>query len=297
LPFGYGEAVNTFEIVGESTQPGSRISNLSQVTEGYFATMQIPLVRGRVFRPEDRRGDKVVLIDGAFARKFFDGEDPIGRQIKMPWGEFTVAGMVGSVKSSSIDIDPAPTIYFDYVQSPVTDLTLAIRSSRFDGLAREVQRIVTTIDRDQPVYDIATLQARIDRSLKIRRFVAWLMLGFAFSGTLLAAVGLYGLLSYVVTLRRREIGIRMALGASRGNIAGMVCRGGIVLVSVGIVLGGAAAAGAYGFIANQMYGVSLQDPTTWIAVTAAIGISGVAASGIPALRAARSRLVEVLRSE
>jgi predicted permease len=298
LPFGYGESVNTFEIVGESKQPVSRISNLSQVTESYFATMQIPLARGRMFQPEDRQGDKVVLIDGVFARKYFDGEDPIGRQIKMPWGEFTVAGIVGSVKSSSIDIDAAPTIYFDYGQSPVTDLTLAIRSSLSDGqLAREVQRIVTTIDRDQPVYDVATLQARIDRSLKSRRFVAWLMLGFALSGTLLAAIGLYGLLSYVITLRSREIGIRMALGASRGKIAEMVCRGGIALVSAGLALGACAGAGAYRFIASQTYGVGLQDPTTWIALTAAIGISGLVACAIPAVRAARCQPMEVLRGE
>jgi ABC-type antimicrobial peptide transport system permease subunit len=202
------------------------------------------------------------------------------------------------VKSSSLDGDSAPTLYFSAAQSPVTDMTLAIRSSLPDSaIVGAVERIAAGIDRDQPVYDVAPLQARIDRTIRTRRFMVWLLLVFAAAGTMLAAVGLYGLLSYTAALRRREIGIRMALGAGRDAIAMLVCREAMALVAAGILLGCVAALGGYRFIASQMYGVGIGDGVTWLAVLAVVCGSGLIATALPAWRATRVNPAESLRSE
>ena len=191
-----------------------------------------------------------------------------------------------------------PTLYFGAARSPVTDMTLAIRSRLPENtIVREVQRIVTGIDADQPVYDVAKLQTRIDPSLKTRRFVASLMLVFAAAGTVLAALGLYGLLSYTMALRRREMGIRMALGTGRGSIAMLVSRSGLALVVAGMALGSFTALGADRFIASQMYGVGFEDGATWIAAVGIVGVTGLCASALPAWRAACFSPGEALRAE
>ena len=298
LPFGYGESVNTFEIVGEPKQPVAPLADLNTVSSAYFKTMRIPLLRGRLFIPQDRKGALVTLIDEAFARRFFAGHDPIGQQLRMRWGVYRVAGVVGSVKASGLDMESPPTMYFNAAQSPVTDMTLTIRSRLPENaIVKQVQRIVAGIDKDQPVYDIAPLQNRIDQSLKTRRFVAWLVLASAMAGIGVAAIGLYGLLSYTVALRRREMGIRAALGATGMDLAGLVYRGGIALVSAGMALGSIAAVGAQRFIASQLYGVSIANGVTWIAVLGTVAVMGLMASALPAWRAARQSPAEVLRSE
>jgi putative ABC transport system permease protein len=298
LPFGYGESVNSFEIVGEPKQPVAPLADLNTVSSEYFQVMRIPLIRGRVFTPQDSGGALLTLIDETFARRFFAGHDPIGKQVRMPWGVYTIAGVVGAVKTSGIETDFPPTMYFHGAQSRVTDMTLTIRSTLPENtIVKQVQRIVTGIDKDQPVYDIAPLQNRIDQSLKTRRFVAWLVLASATAGIGVAALGLYGLLSYTVALRRREIGIRAALGATSIDLAALVYRGGLALVAAGMALGSAAAVGAQRFIASQMYGVSIMDGLTWIAVLAIVAVMGLIASALPAWRAARQSPAEALRSE
>ncbi len=299
LPFGWGENVNTFEIVGKAKPASAPFADLNTVSAGYFETMRIPLLRGRVFSAQDRLGAPAsMVIDETFARRYFAGEDPVGRMVKMPWRTYTIAGVVGSVKVSALDTDPPPTLYFSAAQSPVTDMMLAIRSRLPESaIVPAIERIAAGIDRDQPVYDIEPLQARIDHSIRARRFVVWLMLVFATAGTGLAAVGLYGLLSYTVALRRREIGIRMALGAGRNAIVMLICRDGMALVAVGILLGSAAALGAYRFIASQMFGVGIEDRTTWLAVLTIVCGAGLIASWLPAWRVARLNLAESLRSE
>ena len=300
LPFGWGENINTFEIVGQPKPPVDRTADLSTVSAGYFDTMRIPLLRGRVFTAQDHPGTTpLTVIDETFARRFFGVEDPLGREIKMPWTArpYTIAGVVGSVKVSAIDVDSSPTLYFSAAQGPLTDMTLAIRSKLPAGeIARDVERIAAGIDRNQPVYDVAPLQARIDRSLKTRRFVVSLMVIFAAGGTGLAALGLYGLLAYMVSLRRRELGIRMALGAGSGAVAMLVCRGGMALVAAGVALGSGAAIGAYRLIANQMYGVGIGDRSTWLAVLGIVSIAGLIASALPAWRVTRISPAEALRT-
>ncbi len=298
LPFGYGERANTFEIVGQPKQPVDPIAELNTVTSDYFKTMGVPVLRGRPFRPQEPRQPLVTVIDAAFARRFFTGSDPLGRQLRMPWGVYTIIGVAGSVKTARLDTDFSPTLYFSAAQSPVTDMTLAIRSGLTgSGMLKHVQRIVAGVDKDQPVYDVATLSDRIDRSLKTRRFVAWLVLASAAAGIGLAALGIYGLQSYLVALRRREIGIRSALGATRGDIAGLVCRGGVAMLSAGMALGSAAAAVACRMVASQLYGVGVSDGVTWVTALGSVAATGLLATALPACRAARQPPAEALRGE
>jgi putative ABC transport system permease protein len=300
LPFGWGENMNTFEIAGKAKPAVAQYADMNIVSRDYFEAMRIPLRRGRLFTSGDRFGGALTaIVDEAFARRFLPGDDPLGHQIKMPWRPelYTISGVVGSVKASALDLDPPPTIYFSVAQTPVTDMMLAIRSSLpANEIARDVQRITSALDRDQPVYDVAPLESRIDRTLETRRFAVWLMLLFAAAGTGLAALGLYGLLAYTVALRRREIGIRMALGAGRRNVAMLVCREGMTLVAAGMLAGSAIALAAYRFIASQMYGVGLNDRMTWIAAAGVFCVAGLIACALPAWRAMRLNPSEALKT-
>jgi ABC-type antimicrobial peptide transport system permease subunit len=248
---------------------------------------------------QDRPGSEpVVLIDDSFAQRFFAGLDPLGQRLKMPWGTFTIAGIVGGVKSTALDLEIRPTIYFSGQQTPIPGSTLVIRSQLPTTTIEEsIQRIVARIDPDEPVYNVMPLQTFIDRSVKTRRFIASLTNVFATAGIALAALGLFGLLSYVVALRRREIGIRMAVGASRQAIALLVCRGGIPLVVIGTVLGAMVAVGARHLIAIQLYATQFEDAGTWTAVLGIVTAMGLLACAGPAWRAARTNPVNSLRDE
>jgi putative ABC transport system permease protein len=299
LPFGYGETGNTFEIVGKPKPAVDPYAVFNSIMPDYFAAMHIPLLRGRAFTDQDRAGsEQVLIVDEALANRYLSGEDPIGERIEMPWGKFTIAGVVGTVKLSALDEDIRPTIYFPVAQSRTSDMTVIIRS----GLPQSTivggfQRIVSGIDKDEPVYNVTLLQDYIDKSLKPRRFVAALLTGFAVAGAVLAALGLYGVLSYMVTLRRKEIGIRMALGADGGAIAVLIGGRGARLVTMGAILGSAAAMGAYRYLASQLYETNLKDRATWMAVLAIVGITGLAACAVPAWRAARLDPAKCLRAE
>jgi putative ABC transport system permease protein len=299
LPFGYGENVNTFEIAGQPKPPVPTFALINNVLPGYFETLRIPLLRGRYFATRDRPGSEpVALVDDTVARNFFANADPVGQQLRMPWGSFTIAGVVGGIKNNALDIENRPTIYFSAQQTPTPGTTLVIRSQiPVNMLAEDVQRMVTRIDPDEPVYDVVPLQTFVDRSVKARRFVASLMSVFAGAGIALAALGLFGLLAYMVAVRRREIGIRIAVGATGQAIALLVCRGGIPLVLAGTALGAAAAAGARRLIASQLYGTQFSDAWTWAAVLGIVIVSGLLACAGPAWRAARVDPTRALRDE
>jgi predicted permease len=299
LPFGYGENVNTFEILGRPKPPSPPFALINNVLPGYFETLRIPLLRGRYFTTQDRPGSEpVALIDETLARQFSANVDPIGQQLKMPWGTFTITGIVNGIKNNALDIENRPTIYFSAQQTPAFGTTLVVRSQLpVNTITESIQRIVARIDPDEPVYDVISLQTFVDRSVKMRRFVASLTSVFASAGIGLAALGLFGLLSYMIALRRREIGIRIAVGASRQAIAFLVCRGGMPLVLAGTVLGAAAAMGAHRLIATQLYGTQFEDAWTWVAVVGIVAVTGLLACAGPAWRAARVDPTKALRAE
>ncbi len=244
----------------------------------------------------------MALIDDTLARQSFaglhPGIDPVGQQLKMPWGTFTIAGVVGGIKSNALDVENRPTIYFSAQQTPTPGTTLVIRSQLpVNTITEEVQRIVARIDPDEPVYNVTPLQTFVDRSVKTRRLVASLTTIFAVAGIALAALGLFGLLSYMIALRRREIGIRIAVGASGRAIALLVCRGGMPLVLSGAILGAFAAGGAQRLIASQLYGTRFGDAWTWVAVLGTVAATGLLACAGPAWRAARIDPMKALRAD
>ncbi len=299
LPFGWGENMNTFEIVGKPKPPVDPLADFNNIAPDFFETMKIPLLRGRPFLPTDRRGSELVaVIDELMAERYFGGDDPIGREVRMPWATYRVVGVAGTVKAARLDETGQPTLYFSATQAPGTDMSLVIRSRlRQTGVVDSVQQIVSRLDKDQPIYDVLPLEARIDRSLRTRRFVVSLILTFAASGALLASLGLYGLLSYTIALRRREIGIRIALGADSGAIAWLVYRGGLALMTTGLAFGCGGALLARRFIAGQFYGTHFSDGLTWLTVLGIVILTCLLACALPARRAASLDPMESLRAE
>ena len=292
LPFGYGENVNTYEIVGQPKPRVNAYADFNNVFPDYLKTMEIPLLRGRFFDSADMlHSPGVAVIDETLAERSFGGENPIGQHLKMPWATYEIVGVVGRVKQSALDVEGPPTIYLSYPSE-----TLLIRSKLPPGaLTNDVQRIVTQLDKDQPVHDVSLLEAYVNHSLKTRRFVVFLVTLFGAAGTLLSALGLYGLLSYSIAARRRELGIRMAIGATGRAIAGLVYFNGLRLLIAGAALGCAGALIAHRFIASQLYGVGFDDAATWISVGIGIVLFGLLACALPAWRAARTNPVEVLK--
>ncbi|MGB6942563.1 MAG: ABC transporter permease [Bryobacteraceae bacterium] len=292
LPFGYGENVNTYEIVGRPKPRVNAYAEINNVWPDYLKTMEIPLLRGRFLTDRDMFASHgAAVIDETLAKRSFGDENPIGRYLKMPWATYEIVGVVGSVKQSAVDVEAAPTVYFAYPSDP-----LVIRSSLPMGvLTNDVQQIVTQMDKDQPVHEVSMLETYVNHSLKTRRFVVFLVTLFGAAGTLLSAIGVYGLLSYSIAVRRRELGIRMAIGATGRAIAALVCFGGIRLVIAGAALGCLGAFVAHRYIASQLYGVGFGDPIAWLAAGLGIVLAGVLACALPAWRAARMNPAESLR--
>jgi predicted permease len=298
LPFGYGENVSTFEIAGRPKPRVNWYANVNYVSVDYWKTMEIPLLRGRFFRDEETVGSQpVAVIDETLGKRYFAGQNPIGeylkvgQRLKAPLATYRIVGVVGSVKTTGLDVEGPPTIYFGSRTG-----TLVIRSKLpMGGLTNDVQRIVMQIDKDQPVHEVSLLETYVNHSLKTRRLVVFLVTLFGAAGIVLSALGLYGLLSYSIAVRRREIGIRMAIGASGRSIAGLICFSGFRLVTAGGALGCAGAFVAHRYIASQLYGVRFDDPITWLAVATGIALAGVLACVLPAWRAARTNLMESLR--
>jgi putative ABC transport system permease protein len=197
-----------------------------------------------------------------------------------------------------LDVETSPQIYFPAARSGTTDMSIVIRSRLpRSAIVDGFQSIVSGIDKNEAVYNVAPLQEYIGKTLRARQFVASLLAGFAGVGTVLAALGLYGVLSYMVARRRREVGIRMALGADRGAIALLIGGRGARLVTTGALLGSAGAMGVYRYVASQLYGTNLQDGVIWLAVLAIVGVTGLAACSVPAWRASRLDPAECLRAE
>ena len=205
------------------------------------------------------------MIDETLARRFFSGEDPVGRRIRVPWGVFEVAGVVGSVKVSALDIQGLPSLYFEAQGAG----TLVIRTEQqMPKLPKVVATMVSRLDPDQPIHSVSSMDEWIAHSVKIRRFVAWMIGVFATIGTGLASLGVFNLLSYIVQTQRREIGIRMAVGASGGTIARWVCRGRSRAGDCGprLVEPSSADGGAGCSAKPMVYGIRFADPSVWLAV-------------------------------
>jgi putative ABC transport system permease protein len=274
------------------------------VSPGYLETMGIPLRRGRLLDEHDALGAPVaVLINESYARRKFPGADPIGQRVHVgptdrPW--YTIVGVVGDVKQVSLAVSQADAVYITTTQWHFADnaLSLVVRS-RGDAatLVPLVRRAIWSVDKDQPIVRIATMDDVLASSAAERRFAMILFAAFAVAALVLAAAGIYGVLSGSVTERTREIGVRSALGASRGTILALVAREGMTLTAVGTMIGLMGAFAASQVIVTLLFGVSRLDPVTYLGVVALLLCVSAVACWVPAWRAARVDPAITLRAE
>jgi predicted permease len=265
---------------------------------GYFAAMGIPILRGRSFDPGKRlESADEVLVSRDFAEQYLPGEDPIGKHLRVDDRVFTIVGVVGDTRYAPSEV-PVPIEYLPLGSGFPNYGTLVIRSAHdADQLALPVQKIVQSMDRDLPVSDVMTMDQLLGKSTIDASFDATLLAMFAGLSLLLAAVGLFGVLSYIVAQRTGEIGIRIALGARREQVLSRVLLDGLRPALLGLVLGLAASVGAAKQIASMLYGTEPLDAAVFAAVSAALLLVTVTACVVPAWRASRLDPVQALRAE
>jgi predicted permease len=305
VPFAGGDPTGSFLIEGQVVAPGSPAPHGSSryASPDYFKTLHIPLLAGRYFNEGDRKGSRpVAIIDINLARKYWPNQNPIGKRLRRtlkgaPWA--TIVGIVGHVKQSSLAADSGRGAYYlSMYQEPRDELFLLARGNISQAqLAQAIRSAVHTADPSQAVFDVKSMQQRIALALGPKRFAARLLIAFAFAALFLAAIGLYGVMSYSVTRRTREIGIRTALGAPRIAILGMVIRQAMLLVLAGVVSGCIAAIFLARLATNQLFQVSPADPEIFVLTACVLAATGLIAVSIPAWRAARVDPLTALRNE
>ena len=303
LPMNGSNTVWSFAIEGRPEPlPGQfPTAGYRAVTPDYFRVMGIPLLRGRHLTEQDREGAPfAVIINEAMAGRYWPNEDPLGRRIQSrgtnDWG--TVVGVVGNIKFSGLEGQASPEMFWAHSQRPRSGIILVIRTaSEPAALASGVRAAIREVDRDQPVARIRTLESIVEESVAPRRITMLLLGTFAALALVLAGVGLYGVMSYLVAQRSHEIGLRMALGAQRGEVLGLVVRQGMVLAVIGAGIGLAGALALTRLMSTLLFGVTARDPVVFVAVPAALGVVALAASFFPARRASRVDPLVALRYE
>ncbi|MES2305722.1 MAG: ADOP family duplicated permease [Gemmatimonadota bacterium] len=276
------------------------------VSAGYLETMRIPLLRGRTLTPQDVAGQpEVVVINQSFAKRVFPGEDAIGQRVRVgdpakgPWR--TIVGIVGDVKQVSLAAERSDALYQPEVQSPYGAdgaMTLVVRGGGdVNALLPAIRQAVAEVDRDQPVIRVATMAALLHASEAQRRFALVLFEGFALVALILAAAGIYGVLSGMVTERIREIGVRSALGASRRDILSLIVGAGMRLTGIGLTVGLVASVLLSRTIASMLFGITATDLPTYLGVALVLFAVAIAACWLPARRAARIDPVTTLRAD
>jgi predicted permease len=305
LPLGgVGWGSITIEGYDASSGQGMIQSDLRTASTGYFETMKIPLIRGRFFTGQDtKESARVVIVDENMARTYWPNVDPIGKRLKYggadstaPW--MSVVGVVGSVKQYALETDSRVALYTPHLQSGAGSLSIAVRTTADPlGLAAAVTREARALDPNLPLYDVKTMEQQLSESLARRRF-AMLMLGlFAVIALLLASVGIYGVISYTVAQRTREIGIRVALGAQTRDVLHLIVRHGMSLTGIGVALGLVAAIAATRLMVSLLFGVSATDPLTYVVIASLLALVAFAACWIPARRATKVDPMIALRCE
>jgi len=300
LPLAGGNSDRSFQLPGsdQSYQADIRVS-----TPSYFQTMGIPLLKGRSFTEQDGSSSSLVaVVNQELAHTVFPGQDPIGKYI-LNFGpqmdKIQIVGVVGDVRHVGLETVPRPEVYLAFGQAHWPSVFMVVRSKMSDplALASAAQQAVAAVNKDIPLANLRTMQDVIADSLLRRRFAMWLLSAFALLAVLLAAIGLYGVMSYAVSQRTREIGIRMALGAQKADVLSLVVRQGMKLAAIGVGLGVLGSALLTRTMAGLLYGVSARDPIVFAAVAALLGGVALAANLIPARRAAKVDPMVALRYE
>ena len=301
LPMNGSFGSRYFGIEGRPPQPPGQgfNANTNIAAPGYFATMNIPLLDGRDFDARDVKGaPDVVIINQEAVRRYWPDENPIGQRLTVEQRTRTIIGVVGNVKQSGLDIETRPEMFWPYYQLPVPFGTFVVRTTADPvGLISSVRSAMHEVDRDLPLYGIKTVDDVIGESVAPQRLNMLLLGIFAGLALVLAAVGLYGVISYSVSQRTREIGIRIALGASHQSVLRLVVSQGISLALIGVAIGIIASLFLTKLMATLLFGVSVTDPITFVAISLLlIGVTTVA-SIVPARRAMKVDPMVALRYE
>jgi putative ABC transport system permease protein len=311
VPFGGNWTTASFEVEGYQPPKGepNPWGDLRIVSPGFFEALRIPLRAGRVLSDQDRAGSRLVaVVDDELARRYWPHADPIGKRITYgpPAGSadttarewIEVVGVVGHTKHEGLDAENRVQVYLPYAQRGTPFLTVVLRTagdpSRYTGAAR---RAVQSIDPDLPIANPRTMDELIAQSVGQRRLSMLLLSVFSGVAMVLASIGIYGLMSYSVAQRSRELGVRIALGAARADVLRLVLRQGMALALIGIAVGVGAAFALTRVIASQLYGVTATDPATFALVAVLLAATALAANLIPAVRATRVDPAVVLRDE
>ena len=304
LPLDGNGNTSWFRILGRPWHGEHNEAPQRSVSPTYFSTLGAKLWRGRFFTDgEDASKPRVAIINQALAAKYFPGEDPLGKQISFISTQqppLEIVGIVEDIKEGPMDVATPPVLYIPFNQDPDSDFGVVVRTSRGEAsLLRELPSIIRRIDPAIVTYRGATMEEKIhdSQSTYLHRSSAWLVGGFAALALILGGVGLYGVIAYSVSQRTREIGIRMALGAPRGSIYGLILREATWLTSTGIVVGLLSAFGAATLMRTLLFEVRSWDAATFFGVAAVLSVAAFLASYVPARRAATVDPTEALRSE
>jgi putative ABC transport system permease protein len=305
LPLSGSLSSGSFNIEGRPSPPGAASPHSDEriVTTGYLQTMKIPLLRGRHFTERDTDdAPDVVIVDETLARTYFPGEDPVGKRIYEGEGENRIyrqiVGVVGAIRHKGLDAEYKSQTYYPHAQSGSAGMTVVVRAANDPvSLVPAVRGAVRTLDKDQPIYGVRTMDEVLDNSVAQKRFSMSLLGIFAAVALLLAAVGIYGVMAYTVSIRTHEMGVRIALGAQRWDVLRLVVGQGMILALAGVALGLVAAFGITRVMSSLLYGVSATDPLTFLGI--ALLLTGVAllACYIPARRATKVDPMIALRYE
>jgi putative ABC transport system permease protein len=290
------------KVEGFTPAPGQELQvDIRSASTDYFRTMQIPLRTGRFFSDHDTSGQQpLALIDDRFARRFWPHESAVGKHIWFdPKKPFTIVGVVGSVKQYGLDSDSKIVTYFPDQQQPGNLMFLVAQTPSVDpsSYASAITREIHAVEPTAAVFQIRTMQDRLYSSLARQRFATTMLTAFALFGLILAAIGVYGVMSYLVTQSTHDIGVRVALGAQPASVIRLVLQQGMSLTVLGIGVGLLGAAALTRVMAGLLFGVSSWDALTFFGVALLLGAIALLATYIPALRATRIDPIVALREE
>jgi len=284
-------------------RPGVGVRH-DEVTPGLFATLGVPLVRGRDFGPADGlASEPVVIVNRALAEKFFPGENPVGRHVafdaKPDEGSVwrTIVGVVGDVRRQKLALEEEPSFYAPLLQDTSRGAYLLVKADEPTSLLPAVRDRLREIDPELPLFEVTSLEAVVESSVARERFLLSLLGGAGIIALVLTAAGVFGVALYATTRRLREIGIRVALGAPRAAVAGLALRSGVVPALAGVALGGILVPPLSAAMSEVVFGVSPADGPTLAGAAALVVTAALLASAVPVRRALRIDPSEVLRSE
>jgi predicted permease len=297
---------SSISVEGYNAKPGEDMNpHMNYPEPGFFATLGVPILMGRDFNDNDEmKAPKVAIVNEKFVQRYLKGMNPIGRHLGMGGNpgtkmDVTIVGVARNTKYEDMRTDVPAELYLPARQSEfVVEMTAYVRTARPAQQAMgEIRSLIRGMDANLPIYDMRTLNAQVDRSLSIERLVASLSAVFGGLATFLAAIGLYGVMAFTVTRRTREIGIRMALGAKRGDVLWLVMREVLILMLAGIAVGVPASYLLTRLVQTQLYGVGAHDPLTMVAAVAGIALVAALAGYAPGRRATLVHPMEALRCD